>query len=777
MRICLLSLVYPPISTEGIARQRQALAAELSAMGHEIYVVTCGPRAHSRDEAGARVHAVAAPRTRRYLPDRAALDGLLSDSQALYEGLLSAGGRRGFDIIDAPLWAAQGFVAQQRHPGPVVLWLQTTSAQLMAINGRRPSPVDRWRLSLERACVQRAHGILADSRAALAATARDYPLPAAAPAGVAHLGLPPLAEPPAPRAGRPGVTALAVGRLERRKGTPLLFELLPGLLRAHPGLGVRFVGRDNSAEDGWLAQHGQSYPEFFRARHPELAARVHFAGPVDDEQLAAHYRDADLLLAPSLYESFGLVYLEAMRAGLPVVALAGGGASEIFARGEADGALLSAPGDAAALAANIGRLARDEPLRRRLGDAGLARFGGAFTARAMAEATLSFYERVIADHQARHGGARPVYQVMEALDAGDAVSGIARGNAALLGAIGEPPVVLSRTAGPGCAPLEQALATPACRLIFHYWGFSTATWLPQALAGPMALHFHNITPPGFAPPGSPLHAHLARGYAQLAQIVGRFDLLIGDSRYNLDALAPLLDGPRPALHLYPVVERDQLLAAPHDRRLAARLRASGETHILFVGRIARNKGQDRLMRAFDQYARAHNPRAQLWLVGSDRFDPAYSAELEALRRALPAGDRVALTGKLSEARLLAHLRAADLLLCASEHEGFCVPIAQAMALGVPVLALAAAAVPETLGAPGGLIDAWDDAAVAARAHAVLGDAGLRARLLQEQGAAAARFSAAAARARLAAVVAFLREGAPSPLIEPLSPAAPQDAPA
>jgi glycogen synthase len=397
MRICLLSTAYPPESTEGIARQRQTLARELVALGHEVFVIACGAES-SRIEGGVAVQRMLRGQINSFSMAYPSLDGPLTASQLLYEGLAQLATRVELDIVDIPLWQAQGLVTLTRYAGATVLWLQTTTAQLVEINGVAPTRDQRALMALEQRCLAGASGVLADSEAALHAIGRDYGAVQGRPQGVALLGLPPLPDASAARAPRPTVTALVVGRLEQRKGTHLLFAVLPALLREHPHLHVHFLGRDNSANDGWRQATGLDYPGFFRQQHPALAGRVRFEGYVSEQRLAACYQEADLLLAPSLYESFGLVYLEAMRAGLPVVAFDAGGAHEIFAAGCDHGAILAPPGDTAALSRATQQLIQDAALRRRLGAAGLERFESAFSARAMAEATLAFYERVRADH-------------------------------------------------------------------------------------------------------------------------------------------------------------------------------------------------------------------------------------------------------------------------------------------------------------------------------------------------------------------------------------------
>ena len=360
-----------------------------------------------------------------------------------------------------------------------------------------------------------------------------------------------------------------------------------------------------------------------------------------------------------------------------------------------------------------------------------------------------------------------IYQVMEAMDIGDAVSSIARRNAALLAELGQPAAVLAQYAHPDIGhetrPCHEALATPDCGLIFHYWGQNSSTWMLQVLRGRKAVHYHNITPPHFFPRDSDLFRSTTAGYAQLRQIADAFDLILGDSEYNVEEFCRYTTRPKPTLHLYPVVDQTTIRTAPPDRALLETLERGEDVHVVFVGRVARNKRHDRVMRVFDYYYRKIGREAQLWLVGNDRVEPEYRAELERLRGTLPSRERIHFTGKLSDAEVMAYLQAADVFVCPSEHEGFCMPIAQAMALDVPVIAYAAAAVPETMGGSGLLVHEWDAPRIAELMYLTLTDTTLRTRVLASQRANLQRFSEAEARRRLAAVLAYLQTGETSPL--------------
>jgi glycosyltransferase involved in cell wall biosynthesis len=219
----------------------------------------------------------------------------------------------------------------------------------------------------------------------------------------------------------------------------------------------------------------------------------------------------------------------------------------------------------------------------------------------------------------------------------------------------------------------------------------------------------------------------------------------------------------PSIAIYPVIETESLHRKPFDQALLKRLKNPRETNIVFIGRIARNKRQDRLIELFHYYCREINPHARLWLVGSNTGDPEYYSDIERLRARLSSGDRIYCTGKVSESELYAYYRAADVFVCASEHEGFCVPIAEAMAFDIPVIALAAAAIPETMGGAGLLINRWDVPRIAELIHLLVSDGQLRERIVSGQRRALVRFSREEARLRIKAVIDYLVDGVSSPM--------------
>ena len=191
-------------------------------------------------------------------------------------------------------------------------------------------------------------------------------------------------------ASEPGVTKmLFVGRLEPRKGADALLAILPDVLAAAPSLVVDIVGEDEIlVGDATLRRR-------FEIAHPKLRARVRFHGAQPRAALLAYYAASDIFIAPSQYESFGLVFIEAMCFGKPVVAFDVGGAREIFTDG--DTGLLAPAGDRAALAACVLRLVGDPVLRARLGARAREVYEQRYTTAMMIDRLEAYYLSVVAD--------------------------------------------------------------------------------------------------------------------------------------------------------------------------------------------------------------------------------------------------------------------------------------------------------------------------------------------------------------------------------------------
>jgi glycosyltransferase involved in cell wall biosynthesis len=251
------------------------------------------------------------------------------------------------------------------------------------------------------------------------------------------------------------------------------------------------------------------------------------------------------------------------------------------------------------------------------------------------------------------------------------------------------------------------------------------------LRGAKVLQYHNITPAAFfAPYDAGLFRLAALGRRELATLAGRVDLALGDSDFNrqeLEALGFQRTGVMPI-----AVNTERITGAPR-RPALERILADGLINILFVGRIVPNKRIEDHIRLAEMYKRYVDAYYRFIFVG--RYDglPRYYAQIRALieqYEMLP--DRFWFTGPVPDEDLAAFYRWADVYVSLSEHEGFCVPLVEAMAADVPIVAYAAGAVPETLGGAGLLFSPKDLEVAAELMGSVVYDRKIRAGVLEGQ---------------------------------------------
>lgn len=401
LTLCLLSVDYPPRSTHGVARSTETLARGLAEAGHEVHVVTAGTGHRVYTQDGAWIHETGPVTPRRYRSFAAAgypnLAAWMEHSHEVFAAVRSLVRNHRVQLVDTPLWNLDGYVTAISGEVPVAVRLVTAMKQIAAVHGEL-SAENRLLGELEGDLLRRAALLVSNSTATERALAEVYGIdPAGCLHGIVPYGLVPTpdGELPAPRTatGDGPVTALFVGRLEGRKGILELFAAMPRALAERPDLRFVLAGSDNSRHDGFLAREGTDYPTWFRSRHPELADRVDFRGHVSDEELTRLYAGCDLFVAPSRYESFGLIFLEAMDLAKPVIGCRAGGPCDIIVDGETG--LLVPPGDAEALAAALVRLAADAPARLEMGYAGRRRLLERFTHRQMAAGFARLYRRAL----------------------------------------------------------------------------------------------------------------------------------------------------------------------------------------------------------------------------------------------------------------------------------------------------------------------------------------------------------------------------------------------
>lgn len=289
------------------------------------------------------------------------------------------------------------------------------------------------------------------------------------------------------------------------------------------------------------------------------------------------------------------------------------------------------------------------------------------------------------------------------------------------------PPALADEVRPAEALAEDAHADDVL-LVHHTLGHEHGEWVAR-LPMRKILVYHNITPAHFFPAAHPVHALSVRGRAMLAEWQAQrvFSACIGMSPYNSEELTAL--GYAPVRTLPLLVDVRQCLDAPWDRTTVTA--HEDRFTLLFVGRIAPNKCQHDLLALMAALLPRMDRPVELLLAGGVS-SAEYEAELHAEIARCGLEGYVHLLGKVDEATLFALYRTADVFVCLSEHEGFGMPLIEAMLFDLPVVAWNSSNVAATLGCGGLVCEDKDPARLAALIALLAREPGLRRRMVQGQ---------------------------------------------
>jgi glycosyltransferase involved in cell wall biosynthesis len=327
---------------------------------------------------------------------------------------------------------------------------------------------------------------------------------------------------------------------------------------------------------------------------------------------------------------------------------------------------------------------------------------------------------------------RAVHQLLPAAQPRDAITGQAFAWRDLLRGWGYRSEIVAEHVHPDLVGAVKMLDRAGRRLadegvvVLRYALWSPTVDVALQADGPVALCYHNITPGKLLRDFNATIADLCdRGRAALTQFDGRVETLIADSSFNAAELQEAGLGDAAIVPL--------LLQLPAEM---PRREPNPEPIVLTVGRIVPNKRLEDVIKAFALYQRRHAPAASLVIVGSDLGFENYRHALDVLVARIGVRG-VHFTGPISSEARDAWYSSADVYLSMSVHEGFCAPLVEALAHGLPVVARGAGAVPETLGGAGLVLDGADLPLAAEALHELSSSSSARSALLD---AAEARLS-------------------------------------
>lgn len=396
LRVLLVSSELPPRQHGGIARFIHVLAVALVDLGHEVTIIS---KAESHESATVdlvngywlhRIHSLSVQQLAAFnrpmsLPDLP--EDIDAFAAAVWQETVRIQEHRDFQLVIAGLWNAEAAYLQAVNLLPVYTYLVTSYHHMYAHysywqteRSRKMLMVEQWLFSVSnllagsQAIVQDAYQQSANVRLLMSEV-----IPFGLPDDVSRYSPSTISDE------SDCVHLLFVGRFEPRKGVDLLLSIAPKLLMNFPKLVITMIGNDQ------LAWHDEApIKQRFIEQNSDLS-RIHFLGEVSDEQLLKAYDMCDVFVAPSRYESFGLIYLEAMRAGKACVGTSVGGIPEVIEAGVTG--LLAEADSEESLYLAIARLLEDQQLRKAMGRKARQRYERYFTDVVFAQRLVQYLQQ------------------------------------------------------------------------------------------------------------------------------------------------------------------------------------------------------------------------------------------------------------------------------------------------------------------------------------------------------------------------------------------------
>ena len=377
----------------GTGTHTRALAYGLAKRGHNVYVITLGEQELLNNEDGVNICSIVPePLDLASLIGKPNAQVRLDFSYACFVKLQQLKKSFYIDVAETPIWDSYGVVtAYLEKEVPLATRLQTPLKMVMETFQKEDSADLDLLMQYEAALFEKSDAIIAISDCIKDTIENLYEMKFPQPVYKNYLGIVPDVKAVSSRDSDGKLVVFFIGRLERRKGIDSIIAALPALMEKYPNLEVRLAG-DNTIYDDII---GDTYQHKLLAdnKGAKWLKRVHFLGKISDEQKEQEFADCDVFVSPSLYESFGIIFIEAMRYAKPVIGCKTGGMQEVIADGETG--LLCRPGDADSFRECLDRLLSDAALRRKLGEAGLARLNEMFSEETMCRRCEEIYREMI----------------------------------------------------------------------------------------------------------------------------------------------------------------------------------------------------------------------------------------------------------------------------------------------------------------------------------------------------------------------------------------------
>jgi glycogen synthase len=401
LTICYLSQQYPPGVVGGIGRLTYDIACGLAARGHNVHVLARSSSGFNTVdyESGVWVHRLVLDRAEPGIPHHVvAPPEAWQCSARLLRELRRIHETHPIDLVEGPIWDVEGLAAVLEGSFKVVTNLETPMKMVVETNpeliDRTPDGLRRYaeyyqaeKFLMEHSTALRAisHAIVETMRECYGVEFRPGQV------SIFPLGMEDRSRGNVATKETEFVDVLFAGRFEGRKGIDILLRVIPALCLKYPKVRFILVGEDRPSADRTTRSGA------FRSQHANRSFlnRVLFPGAVSDADLEKYLAQCDIFVSPSRYESFGLVFLEAMMFGKPAVGCRAGGMPEVIIDGVTG--LLAEPGDPHSLQFALDTLLANPRERQALGNAGRQRYLEHYTREIFTARTLEFYRQILSE--------------------------------------------------------------------------------------------------------------------------------------------------------------------------------------------------------------------------------------------------------------------------------------------------------------------------------------------------------------------------------------------
>jgi glycosyltransferase involved in cell wall biosynthesis len=318
-------------------------------------------------------------------------NNLINISYSAYLKIITLIKMYNIQVVETPLWDFCGLLCAEFLDIPVVTRLQTPAKIVNNVHEYKETNDDLLHYELEKRLLENSSGIIAVSDCITKTITDSYNIEFGDKVEKNYGGIED-SEFEAVRHKDGKIIIFFIGRLERRKGIANIIEVIPNILSKHKDVEFRLAGAD--VHDNVLRT---TFKKYFMKKYRHLLNRVSFLGVISDEQKEQELESCDIFVSPSLYESFGYIFIEAMRHKKPVIGCNTGGMPEVV--DNCITGLLCEPDNSADLEKALCTLIEDKEKRETMGQKGYDRFKKMFTREKMVQGTLEIYKKVIENYQ------------------------------------------------------------------------------------------------------------------------------------------------------------------------------------------------------------------------------------------------------------------------------------------------------------------------------------------------------------------------------------------